>query len=115
MLRSLTAVTSPYFLVMWSSVTPAIVRFSSPPSLGRCKGVLSRDREWPECLGGYLPARCAAIRGVTAGATGNGPWASGRVGRPDSLQHLKGRWAARVEITDGPHGGQVSDTLREQM
>src|SRR5579859_3247888 len=40
MLRSLTAVTSPYFLVMWSSVTPAIDRFSFPPSLGRCKGVL---------------------------------------------------------------------------
>src|SRR6266566_1291542 len=44
MLRSLTAVTSPYFLVMWSSVTPAIIRFSSPPSLGRCKGVLARPR-----------------------------------------------------------------------
>src|SRR2546425_913847 len=42
MLRSLTAVTSPYFLLMWSSVTPAIVRFSFPPSLGRCKGVLAR-------------------------------------------------------------------------
>jgi dolichyl-phosphate-mannose-protein mannosyltransferase len=34
-------VTSPYFLVMWSSVTPAIDRFSFPPSLGRCKGVLN--------------------------------------------------------------------------
>jgi hypothetical protein len=43
MFRSLTAVTSPYFLVIWSSVTPAITRFSFPPSLGRCKGVLTRD------------------------------------------------------------------------
>src|SRR5437764_11873887 len=42
MFRSLTAVTSPYFLLMWSSVTPAISRFSFPPSLGRCKGVLTR-------------------------------------------------------------------------
>src|ERR1700681_4009419 len=53
MLRSFTAVTSPYFLVMWSSVTPAMIRFSSPPSLGRCKGVLPRDRDWSECLPAY--------------------------------------------------------------
>jgi hypothetical protein len=35
------------------------------------------------------------------------PGASGRVGRPDSLQHLKEGWAARVDArtarTDGPH------------
>src|SRR5262249_24287881 len=58
MFRSLTAVTSPYFLVMWSSVTPAMDRFSSLPAWGGAKVSCSRGSHagysitpWPLGLG----------------------------------------------------------------
>src|SRR5919204_2546751 len=54
-LMSLTAVTSPNFLVTWSSSTPAIDQVLLPPSLGRCKG---------------LPASVARPAGVAPTATG---------------------------------------------
>src|SRR6266849_846762 len=82
MLRSLTAVTSPYFLLMWSSVTPAILRFSFPPSLGRCKGVLARAEIGPST------ERIAGL-GCASNDIDNGHWVErsqvgprdGRLGR----------------------------------
>src|SRR5205807_24150 len=76
MFRSLTAVTSPYFLEMWSSVTPAIFRFSFPPSLGRCKGVLTRAT--------IDPSVASITRGALAGR-GLPPGAGGRRGRSAAL------------------------------
>src|SRR5215467_1888129 len=64
MFRSLTAVTSPYFLVMWSSVTPAMDRFSSLPAWGGAKVSCSRGSH-----AGYS---------ITPWLLGPGSWALGR-------------------------------------
>src|SRR5215471_5164380 len=94
MFRSLTAVTSPYFLVMWSSVTPAMDRFSSLPAWGGAKVSCSRGSHagysiTPWLLGLGLGCCALAVRpwpwllglGLGCCALAVGPWHFGCVVR----------------------------------
>src|SRR5450755_2726215 len=115
MLRSFTAVTSPYFLVMWSSVTPAMDQVLLSSQLGavqRCP--VSRPKSGPSARS-ILPARDARqFGGGPRAKVGADHAASRRPRRARSrlergvLRAATGADRRQLSLADAPNEAQVT-------